>query len=56
LDVSQFQDPAFVETFAQRYLIANAAAVAATAAASSTSSSSSPDMTTLAIQGQGILA
>jgi hypothetical protein len=56
LDVSQFQNPAFVETFAQRYLIANAAAVAATAAASSTSSSSSPDMITLAIQGQGILA
>jgi hypothetical protein len=56
LDVSQFQDPKFVESFAQRYLIANAAAVAATAAASSTSSSSSPDMTSLAIQGQGILA
>jgi hypothetical protein len=58
LDVTQFQNPAFVETFAQRYLIANAAAVAATAAASSSSSSSSssPDMITLAIQGQGLLA
>jgi hypothetical protein len=56
LDVTQFQNPAFVETFAQRYLIANAAAVAATAAASSASSSSSPDMITLAIQGQGLLA
>jgi hypothetical protein len=51
LDVSQFQNPSFVESFAQRYLIANAAATAATAAASS----SSPDMTTLAIQGQGLL-
>jgi Protein of unknown function (DUF1217) len=58
LDVTQFQNPAFVETFAQRYLIANAAAVAATAAATAaaSSSSSSPDITSLAIQGQGILA
>jgi hypothetical protein len=56
LDVTQFQNPAFVETFAQRYLIANAAAVAATAAATASSSSSSTDITSLAIQGQGILA
>jgi hypothetical protein len=56
LDVTQFQNPAFVETFAQRYLIANAAAVAATAAATASSSSSSSDITSLAIQGQGILA
>jgi hypothetical protein len=56
LDVTQFQNPAFVETFAQRYLIANAAAVAATAAATASSSASSTDITSLAIQGQGILA
>ena len=49
LDVRQFQDPTFVESFAQRYLINNENA-------SSSSSSSTPDLTTLAIQGQGILA
>jgi hypothetical protein len=47
LDVTKLQDPKFVETFAQRYLIANAG---------STSAASTPDLTTLAIQGQGLLA
>jgi hypothetical protein len=46
LDVRQFQDPKFVESFAERYLIANSG---------SASASSTPDLTTLAIQGQGIL-
>ena len=49
IDLKQFQSPSFVESFAQRYLIANAAN------ASSSSSSSTPDLTTLAIQSQGIL-
>jgi hypothetical protein len=48
LDITKFQDPKFVETFVQRYLIANAAA-------SSSSSSSTPDLATLAVQGSGIL-
>jgi hypothetical protein len=47
LDVTKLQDPKFVETFAQQYLIANAG---------STSAASTPDLTTLAIQGQGLLA
>ena len=47
LDIKQFQDPKFVETFAQRYLIANSGSASATA---------TPDLTTLAVQGQGILA
>ena len=49
LDVKQFQNPGFVESFLQRYLIANAASAAS-------SSSSTPDLTTLAVQGQGTLA
>jgi hypothetical protein len=48
LDIKQFQSPKFVETFAQRYLIANSASA-------SSSGSSTPDLTTLAIQGQGLL-
>ncbi|MGD0105801.1 MAG: DUF1217 domain-containing protein [Rhodopila sp.] len=48
IDIKKFQDPKFVETFLQQYLIANAA--------SSTSSASTPDLTTLAVQGQGFLA
>jgi hypothetical protein len=48
LDIKQFQDPKFVETFAQRYLIANSA--------NPSSSSSTSDLTSLAIQSQGILA
>ena len=47
LNITQFQDPKFVESFVQRYLIANSA--------SSSSSSSTPDLTTLAVQGQGLL-
>jgi hypothetical protein len=47
-NVSQFQSPAFVESFAQKYLIANAASASA-------SSSSTPDLTTLAVQSQGFL-
>ncbi len=46
LDITQFKDPKFVESFVQRFLIANSA---------STSTSSTPDMTSLAIQSQGIL-
>jgi hypothetical protein len=49
IDLTKFQDPKFVESFVQQYLIANAAN---TASASSTT----PDLTTLAVQGQGILA
>lgn len=49
LKVSRFQDPKFVESFVQRYLIANQANV-------SSAPSSSPDLTTLAVRGQGILA
>jgi hypothetical protein len=49
VDIKNFQNPKFVETFVQQYLIANAAS-------SSSSSSSTPDLTTLAIEGQGILA
>jgi hypothetical protein len=49
VDIKQFQDPKFVETFVQRYLIANSAN-------SSSSTSSTPDLMTLAIQGQGFVA
>jgi hypothetical protein len=49
LNISQFKDPKFVDSFVQRYLIANSANA-------SSSASSTPDLTTLAIQGQGILA
>ncbi|MDR3530316.1 MAG: DUF1217 domain-containing protein [Rhodopila sp.] len=48
IDITQFQDPKFVESFVQRYLIANSAN------ASASTSSSTPDLTTLAIQGQGL--
>jgi hypothetical protein len=47
LNINQFQDPTFVNSFVQRYLIANSG---------SSSASSTPDLTTLAVQGQGILA
>ena len=47
IDITRFKDPKFVETFVQRYLIANSANV---------SSASTPDLTTLAVQGRGILA
>ncbi|MEA2739848.1 MAG: hypothetical protein QOH05_3155 [Acetobacteraceae bacterium] len=55
VDIKRFQDPKFVEAFVQRYLIANAANAATTAAASSTTSSI-PDLTSLAVQGQGFFA
>ena len=47
LDIKKLQDPKFVETFAQQYLIANSG---------STSASSTPDLTTLSVMGQGLLA
>jgi pyruvate/oxaloacetate carboxyltransferase len=47
LDITKLQDPKFVETFAQQYLIANAGSASAVSA---------PDLTTLAIRGQGLLA
>jgi hypothetical protein len=47
VSIKQFQDPKFVQTFVQRYLIANSA---------SSSAASTPDFTTLAVEGQGILA
>jgi hypothetical protein len=47
VNIAQFKDPAFVTTFIQQYLIANAAA--------SSTSSSTPDLTTLAVEGQGII-
>jgi Protein of unknown function (DUF1217) len=48
IDLKQFQDPKFVETFVQRYLIANAAN-------NTDSSSSTPDMITLAVQSRSNL-
>jgi hypothetical protein len=48
-DVAQFQNPTFVTSFVQKYLIANAANASASA------SSSKPNLTTLAIQAQGLL-
>lgn len=54
-DVKKLQDPSFVEEFAQRYLIANAANTAASSSSSS-SSSSAANITTLAIQGKGVIA
>jgi hypothetical protein len=48
LDITKLQDPKFVESFAQRYLIANAQNA-------SSSTSSTPDLTTLAVQAGGIL-
>jgi hypothetical protein len=47
MDISKLQDPAFVQQFAQRYLIANST--------SSSGSSSATDLTTLAVQANGIL-
>jgi Protein of unknown function (DUF1217) len=49
LNITKFKDPKFVESFVQRYLIANAANTASTP-------TSTPDLTTLAVQGQGFLA
>lgn len=52
IDIKKFQDPKFVETFVQQYLVANAAAVAETAA----SAPSTPDLTALSVQGKGFFA
>jgi Protein of unknown function (DUF1217) len=41
LDITQFQDPKFVESFVDRYLIANSASASAT---------STPDLTTLSVE------
>ncbi len=49
VDISQFKSPAFVESFIQRYLIANAGTTSA-------SSTSSTDLTSLAVSAQGLLA
>lgn len=49
LDISQFQNPSFVNSFTQRYLIA------ANAAAASSSSSTSPDLTSLAVQASSLV-
>jgi hypothetical protein len=46
LDITKLQNPKFVETFVQQYLIANSG---------STSASSTPDLTTLSVMGQGLV-
>ena len=48
IDITRFKDPKFVESFTQRYLIAAGAAASATA-------STTPDLTTLAVQAQGLI-
>lgn len=48
IDIKQFKDPKFVESFVQRYLIANST--------DPSQSPSNPDLTTLSVQGQGFLA
>ena len=47
LDITQLQDPRFVEKFAQRYLVA--------AASSASSSSATPDLMSLAVQARGLV-
>ncbi len=49
VDIKKFQDPKFVESFVQRYL------VAANTNANSTSSSTTPDIATLAAQSRGLV-
>jgi Protein of unknown function (DUF1217) len=49
LDIKKFKDPKFVESFVQRYLIA------ASASATGTNTSTTPDMTSLAVQAQGLV-
>jgi hypothetical protein len=49
LDIKQFQDPKFVESFTQRYLIANSGTTSA-------STSSATDLTSLAISARGVFA
>jgi len=48
VDIKQFQSPKFVESFVQRYLIANSANT-------SSSTGTGTDLTSLAVQAQGIL-
>jgi hypothetical protein len=52
IDITKFQDPKFVDTLLQRYLIANSTN---SSSSSSTSGGSSPDLTTLSVQGRGFL-
>jgi hypothetical protein len=47
LDITQFKDPKFVESFVQRYLLAAGTASAGTSA--------TPDMTSLAVQSAGLV-
>ncbi|MGH7161266.1 MAG: DUF1217 domain-containing protein, partial [Acetobacteraceae bacterium] len=47
LDISQFQKPKFVESFVQRYLIAQQA--------NATASNASPSLSALAVQAQGLV-
>nr|WP_294517423.1 DUF1217 domain-containing protein [uncultured Rhodopila sp.] len=49
VDITRFQSPAFVESFVQRYLIANSGTSSATG-------SSTTDLTSLAVSAQGIIA
>jgi hypothetical protein len=51
IDIKQFKDPKFVETFVQRYLIANNSSTNPNAPTTPTT----PDLTTLASQAQGLL-
>ncbi|HQT75426.1 MAG: hypothetical protein B7Z80_00120 [Rhodospirillales bacterium 20-64-7] len=50
LNISQFQTPSFVQSFAQRYLIQNSAN------STNVSTGAPTDLTTLAIQAQGVVA
>ncbi len=47
VDVTKFKDPKFVESFVQRYLLA--------ANTNATGTSTTPDITTLAVQSQGLV-
>jgi hypothetical protein len=49
LDITQFQKPSFVESFVQKYLIAN------NSSNNSSSSTSTPSLTALATQAQGLV-
>jgi hypothetical protein len=49
LDITKFKDPKFVESFVQRYLIA------ASASATGTNTSTTPNITSLAVQAQGLV-
>ena len=49
VDITRFQDPSFVQSFAQQYLLAEQAAN------SSSSSSSTTDLSTLAVRAQGLV-